>query len=222
MRATQARSSSSERALARQSIGRRCWTFSSRETGSPPTRCVGESGVTSSGWSRLDRAQLVEQRVVGVVADLGVVEDVVAVVVVRQLLLELVDFRWHPRGRPRARPGPARDHRARDRRRVGLRLAARRAVGGLPHHQRGRAAERADLQPRPLGPAPAVLPEEHSALRGPRVREGAAAPRRDQRRQAHDRPDTPAALTLAEHSSPTIAELARVTNRPRTTSTPRR
>ena len=46
--------------------------------------------MTSSGCSRLDRAQLVEQRVVDVVADLGVVEDVVAVVVVRELLLELV------------------------------------------------------------------------------------------------------------------------------------
>ena len=38
---------------------------------------------------RLDRAQLVEQRVVLVVADLGVVEDVVAVAVVMQLLAQL-------------------------------------------------------------------------------------------------------------------------------------
>ena len=38
----------------------------------------------------LDRPQLVEQRVIDVVADLGVVEDVVAVVVVRELPLELV------------------------------------------------------------------------------------------------------------------------------------
>ena len=44
MRATHARSSSSERALASESIGRRCWTFCSAETGSSPTRCVGESG----------------------------------------------------------------------------------------------------------------------------------------------------------------------------------
>ena len=51
MRATQARSSSSERALASESIGRRCWTFWSAETGSSPTRWVGESGVTSSGCS---------------------------------------------------------------------------------------------------------------------------------------------------------------------------
>ena len=37
----------------------------------------------------LDRAQLVQQRVVGVVADLGVVEDVVAVPVVDELLAQL-------------------------------------------------------------------------------------------------------------------------------------
>ena len=52
MRATHARSSSSERALASEYIGCRCGTFVSWETGSAPTRWVGESGVTSSGWSR--------------------------------------------------------------------------------------------------------------------------------------------------------------------------
>ena len=88
------------------------------------------------------------------------------------------------------------------------------AVRGLPHHERGRAAERADLQPRPLGPAPPVLPEEPRALRRPRVRARAAAPRRDQRRRPRPAARPPAALPLAEHSSPTIAELARVTNRP--------
>jgi hypothetical protein len=41
------------------------------------------------GVRRLDRAQLVEQRVVFVVADLGVVEDVVAVAVVVQLVAQL-------------------------------------------------------------------------------------------------------------------------------------
>ena len=51
MRATHARSSSSERALASESIGRRCETFCSAETGSSPTRWVGESGWTSSGYS---------------------------------------------------------------------------------------------------------------------------------------------------------------------------
>ena len=48
-------------------------------------------GRDELGVLALDRAQLVEQRVVDVVADLGVVEDVVAVVVVRELLFELVD-----------------------------------------------------------------------------------------------------------------------------------
>ena len=52
MRSTQARSSSSLRALASESIGWRWVTFSSLATGSPPTRCVGESGVSSSGCSR--------------------------------------------------------------------------------------------------------------------------------------------------------------------------
>ncbi len=51
MRATQARSSSSERALASESIRCRWVTFASLETGAPPTRWVGESGVTSSGCS---------------------------------------------------------------------------------------------------------------------------------------------------------------------------
>jgi hypothetical protein len=49
IRVTHARSSSSERALASDSIGISWRTFGSDETGSPPTRWVGESGVTSSG-----------------------------------------------------------------------------------------------------------------------------------------------------------------------------
>ena len=50
MRNTHARSSSSERTLPSDSIGSGCLTFSRRETGSPPTRRVGESGVSSTGW----------------------------------------------------------------------------------------------------------------------------------------------------------------------------
>ena len=57
--------------------------------GSPPTRCVGESGRAQLGVLGLQRAQLVEQRVVLVVADLRVVEDVVAVVVEVELLAQL-------------------------------------------------------------------------------------------------------------------------------------
>ena len=51
MRATQARSSSSERTFPSESIGSRWRTFSSWLTGSAPTRWVGESGVRSSGCS---------------------------------------------------------------------------------------------------------------------------------------------------------------------------
>ena len=89
IRSTHARSSSSERTLPSESIGSRCSTFSRRPTGSPPTRCVGESGVRSSGMLALERAQLVEQAVVLVVADLRVVEHVVAVRVVLELLAQL-------------------------------------------------------------------------------------------------------------------------------------
>ena len=89
IRATQARSSSSLRALASESIGCRWATFSSAPIGSPPTRCVGESGVTQLGMLGLDRAELVEQRVVLVVADLGVVENVVAVAVMLEQLPQL-------------------------------------------------------------------------------------------------------------------------------------
>ena len=51
MRSIHARSSSSLRALASESIGWRWVTLVSDETGSPPMRCVGESGVSSSGCS---------------------------------------------------------------------------------------------------------------------------------------------------------------------------
>ena len=71
IRSTHARSSSSERTLPSDSIGSRWRTFSRRPTGSPPTRWVGESGVDELRVVALDRAQLVEQPVVGVVADLG-------------------------------------------------------------------------------------------------------------------------------------------------------
>ena len=83
MRATQARSSSSERALASENIGCR-W----RDLLEPRDRLGADALGRRVGRDELrvvalDRAQLVEQRVVVVVADLGVVEDVVAVVVVR-------------------------------------------------------------------------------------------------------------------------------------------
>ena len=58
LRASQARSSSSSRALASESIGSRWRTCSNRSSGCPPTRCVGESGVRSSGKLLLERLQL--------------------------------------------------------------------------------------------------------------------------------------------------------------------
>ncbi len=89
MRVSQARSSSSLRALPSESIGSACSTCSKRSSGGAPTRWVGESGLRSSRVLGLDRAQLVEQRVVLVVADLRVVEDVVAAVVVLELATQL-------------------------------------------------------------------------------------------------------------------------------------
>ena len=55
MRAIHERSSSSLRALASEYIGWMWVIFSSRETGSPPTVCVGESVRRSSGCSASNR-----------------------------------------------------------------------------------------------------------------------------------------------------------------------
>jgi hypothetical protein len=73
IRATQARSSCSERTFASDSIGWRWTTFSSRSTGSPPGRWVGESGVTSSGCACSISTSSSVERVVLLVADLRVV-----------------------------------------------------------------------------------------------------------------------------------------------------
>ena len=59
--------------------------------GGAPTRCVGESGVTSSGMGLLERNQLVVESVVVRVRDLRVVEDVVAVQVMVELTAQLLD-----------------------------------------------------------------------------------------------------------------------------------
>ncbi len=48
-RLCQARRSSPLNALASESSGTRCSTTPNVSTGAPPTRCVGESGVISSG-----------------------------------------------------------------------------------------------------------------------------------------------------------------------------
>ena len=49
-RPPQATSSSRENALSSDNIGTRCSTGENVDTGRPPGRCVGESGVTSSGY----------------------------------------------------------------------------------------------------------------------------------------------------------------------------
>ena len=51
MRSSQARSSSSLRALASESIGCGCRTGSNLRAAAAPTRWVGDSGVSSSGCS---------------------------------------------------------------------------------------------------------------------------------------------------------------------------
>ena len=127
-RVSQARNSSALRALPRESIGSRWRTGSNVSTGSPPTRWVGESGLRSSGCSASSALQLVEQRVVGVVADLGIVEDVVAMVVAGDLAAELLRplgriLGAHPapviaassipsRSQSRSRPRPSRSVRS--------------------------------------------------------------------------------------------------------------
>src|SRR3954453_16051246 len=100
MRSIQARSSSSLRALASESIGCRCVTLSSRSSGSPPGRWGGGVGGAAAGALGgrggreqlgvlgLDRAQLVEEAVVLLVADDRVVEDVVAAAVLAQLVAQ--------------------------------------------------------------------------------------------------------------------------------------
>ena len=84
-RCSQARSSSSSRAFASDSIGSRCCTSPKRCSGRPPTRCVGESAVPQLRVLLLQAAQLAQQVVVVRVRDLRVVLDVVAVVVVLDL-----------------------------------------------------------------------------------------------------------------------------------------
>ena len=89
MRSTQARSSSSRARVGEREHRlqvRDLLELADRLPAHPLGRRVGRQQLRVLA---LDRAQLVEQRVVGVVADLGVVEDVVAVAVVGELLAQL-------------------------------------------------------------------------------------------------------------------------------------
>ena len=86
----------------------------------------------------LERAQLVEQRVVGVVADLRVVEDVVAVAVVGELLAQLRGARSAGR-HSTSRRRPSRRARSYARRRLDARL-----VGEVEVQRRDRDAAGGD------------------------------------------------------------------------------
>ena len=81
-----------------------------------------------------------------------------------------------------------RGHRARARRRDGVRHAPRRAVVGVPAHVRGRPAVGAHVQPRPDRPARAVLAEPAGELRRDAVHQAAARARRRRRARRAPRP----------------------------------
>ena len=110
-RPVQAWNSSTPRALPSESIGSRWRTWTKRSPGRPPTRWVGESGVISAGILGLERAQLVQQRVVLVVADRRVVVLVVGLVVAGDLGAELGRALCARRGRS---PRPRRVDRRRE------------------------------------------------------------------------------------------------------------
>ncbi len=110
-------SSSGLKALSRLIMGTRWTTGANRAEGAAPTVVVGESGHHQVGMVGLDGPQLAHQGVVLGVGDLGVVEPVVAVVVVGdqgpQLLgpghrVESARPRWSDRPRPAAHPGDSR------------------------------------------------------------------------------------------------------------------
>ncbi len=157
IRSTHARSSSSVRAFGSESIGSRCVTFSSLPTGSPPTRWVGESGVRNSRMLGLDRAQLVQQRVVDVVADLRIVEHVVAVGVVFELRAQLLGARLRRSGR-----------RSRRRRAPGRSATGPRPAGGADPAAACRRRSRRDRRPTRAAPPG----RSHAAPAGRRGRSG--------------------------------------------------
>ena len=76
-RLSKARSSSNEKTLLSDSMGEEWRTSVSCELGAPPTRCVGESGVRSSGCSFSSATSSAYRRVVFSVGDLWRVQLVV-------------------------------------------------------------------------------------------------------------------------------------------------
>ena len=77
--------------LSIESIGTRCSTWRGPTTGASPMRCVGLSGVISSGCCGLELLQPLHQPVVLEVADLRRRLDVVLAVVVANLLAQRFD-----------------------------------------------------------------------------------------------------------------------------------
>ncbi len=71
-------------------MGRECRTFLNPSAGLPPTRCVGESGVSKFGMLGFEPLQFIHQRVVLGVADLGRVHHVIEVLVTPQLRAQLL------------------------------------------------------------------------------------------------------------------------------------
>ena len=90
-RSRQATSSSSSNTLSSDSRRAECLTGANRADGAPPTRWVGESGVSRSGCFSSSAAQLAQQPIEVGVGDLGRVEHVVAIAVVLDLRAQLVD-----------------------------------------------------------------------------------------------------------------------------------
>ena len=72
-------------------MGDRCCTGENSTDGAPATRRVGESGLTQLGVGVLEQPQLADQGVVVGVGDLGRVELVVPLVVVRDQRAQLLD-----------------------------------------------------------------------------------------------------------------------------------
>ena len=86
-------------------MGDRCWTGENSTDGAPATRRVGESGLHELGMGVLEQPQLADQRVVVGVGDLGRVELVVPLVVMRDQRAELLDPPRRDRlRRPKRRP----------------------------------------------------------------------------------------------------------------------
>ena len=165
MRRSKSRTSSSLNALSSDSIGNAMPTSPNAATGAAPTRCVGESAVRSSGYSRFDGAQLQHQPIVFGVRHLRIVERVIAVVVTIQ---QLAQFRRAAAARAIARRGACAQPD------LCCRAAAALESGPHPRAAPRRAAARTACPWRPA-PFPANLSRETLARSRAAHRRSAAA-----------------------------------------------